>query len=46
MSRRKTMWAFVLLFLCHAAAGAQEKWPEQKANDWYKQQPWLVGRSS
>ena len=22
---------------------AQTRWPEQKANDWYAQQPWLVG---
>ena len=25
------------------AAPAQERWSEQKANDWYAQQPWLVG---
>src|ERR1700743_2478289 len=23
--------------------GAPDRWTAQKANDWYKQQPWLVG---
>lgn len=35
----------VVLLLCHAAVivQAQQKWSEQKANEWYKQQPFLVG---
>ncbi len=34
----------VLIFsLLATAAAAQTRWSEQKANDWYAQQPWLVG---
>ncbi|HEY0174223.1 MAG TPA: hypothetical protein VGB98_24620 [Pyrinomonadaceae bacterium] len=34
----------VILLLCHAAAAAQsQRWSEQKARDWYREQPWLVG---
>ena len=34
----------VLLLLCQATeALAQQRWPEQKANEWYTQQPFLVG---
>ncbi len=34
----------VTLCFCSPAAFAQTaRWPEQKANDWYAQQPWLVG---
>jgi hypothetical protein len=41
--RSAQVLAFILL-LCHVALAAQsEKWTEQKANDWYKRQPWLVG---
>jgi len=42
-------FAFVLAMalacaLCVDIAGAQtSRWSEQKANDWYAQQPWLVG---
>ena len=35
-----------LLLLPTLIAAAQQKdprWSEQKANDWYAQQPWLVG---
>ena len=32
----------VLLFL-NCAAFAQGRWPESKANTWYRHQPWLVG---
>jgi hypothetical protein len=32
------------LVLCSYAASAQTpRWTEQRANDWYAQQPWLVG---
>jgi len=41
---RKTVRVFVLLFLCHAPVAAQpQRWSEQKADEWYKRQPWLVG---
>jgi hypothetical protein len=34
----------VVLGFCASAAWAQTaRWPEQKANAWYRQQPWLVG---
>ena len=33
-----------MLLLCHVAVAAQgQRWSEQKAKDWYAQQPWLVG---
>ena len=36
---------FVLLFLLPIAGVAQQpqRWPAEKANAWYAQQPWLVG---
>jgi hypothetical protein len=41
--RRAARLIAVLLF-CHAAAAAQpQRWSEQKAHDWYRKQPWLVG---
>jgi hypothetical protein len=42
---RKTTQIFVvILLLCQVTLAAQSgKWSEQKANDWYKRQPWLVG---
>ena len=34
----------VVLSLCASSVWAQAvRWPEQKANAWYAQQPWLVG---
>ena len=34
----------VVLGLCASSVWAQTaRWPEQKANTWYAQQPWLVG---
>jgi hypothetical protein len=35
----------LVLVLAAAAplAAAEHRWSEQKANDWYQQQPWLVG---
>lgn len=36
--------SLLLILLFSVAVSAQPaKWSEQKANDWYKQQPWLVG---
>ena len=39
--RAAALWFIVLLPLTVLAQG--QKWSAQKANDWYKQQPWLVG---
>jgi len=37
-------YALLLGFvLCALSVSAQGRWTEQKANDWYKNQPWLVG---
>ena len=42
--RLVTPYCFLLLFLLPSATAAQnQRWSEQKANDWYAQQPWLVG---
>ena len=35
--------AVSLLAALAMPAQAQERWSEQKANDWYAQQPWMVG---
>jgi hypothetical protein len=41
---RSTARVFVLLLLWPAAVAAQpQRWSEQKADEWYKRQPWLVG---
>src|SRR5215472_4087694 len=32
-----------IALLITTAAAKTARWPEQKANDWYAQQPWLVG---
>ncbi|QMV19296.1 cellulase family glycosylhydrolase [Granulicella sp. 5B5] len=40
LSRR--LFASMCLFALTLTASAQ-RWSEQKANDWYAQQPWLVG---
>ena len=36
------VFALFVFFSC-AAWGQTSRWSEQKANDWYAQQPWLVG---
>ena len=41
--RRTAPIFVVILLLCHAAVAAPQKWSEQKANEWYQKQPWLVG---
>jgi Cellulase (glycosyl hydrolase family 5) len=33
----------IVLLLLSSASGQTARWPEQKANDWYAHQPWLVG---
>src|SRR5256885_11928190 len=47
MKRLKSVFmttALVATLFCANAAGEQTaRWPEQKANVWYAQQPWLVG---
>ena len=46
---KKLKFAFLIstvaaIFLCaNAAVSETPRWSEQKANDWYAQQPWLVG---
>ncbi|MFY0256352.1 1,4-beta-xylanase [Chitinophaga sp. 30R24] len=42
MKTPKILLFFVSLLLSTAAA-AQETWPVDKANDWYRQQPWMTG---
>ena len=43
-SMHRVVRLFVLLVLFPAALAAQpQRWSEQKAADWYKRQPWLVG---
>src|SRR5579884_3586780 len=32
-----------LLLIAASALAQSQKWPEEKANDWYARQPWLVG---
>ncbi len=34
---------FVFMILSIAASAQSGRWSEQKANDWYAKQPWLVG---
>jgi hypothetical protein len=33
----------IVLGLCSCAFSQSARWPESKANEWYAQQPWLVG---
>jgi Cellulase (glycosyl hydrolase family 5) len=37
------LWIAVLLLLGSAVAQPRPHWTEEKANDWYRQQPWPVG---
>src|SRR5215469_6758069 len=47
MKSRKSVFmklALTAVCFCTSIAWAQTmRWPEQKANDWYARQPWLVG---
>ena len=47
MKRAKFIFAalaFAAIALCASGVRGQDtRWPEQKANAWYAQQPWLVG---
>ena len=40
---KKLKLIFFLLIFTTTAAAQSPRWSEQKANDWYKTQPWLVG---
>ena len=44
MHRKKSLLAIAFLFFLLPALQAQTpRWTESQANDWYAQQPWLVG---
>ena len=45
MKTHKTLstLVLVLIFLICAASGQTARWSEQRANEWYARQPWLVG---
>jgi len=44
VNRTKLAFIPIALFLLSSASLAQNaRWSEQKANDWYARQPWLVG---
>jgi len=45
MQKPRFVFAVLLsaLALCAAAIAQNSRWTEQRANDWYAQQPWLVG---
>lgn len=44
MKNPKSIAAFLCLLIASSLASAQtSRWSEQKANDWYAPQPWLVG---
>ncbi len=46
MTTSHALILLVWLFVCGGAVWGAEpapRWPEQKANDWYAKQPWLIG---
>ena len=46
MNRTRSFFVLFFLMVCTLGGDAyaqDHRWSEQKANDWYKQQPWLVG---
>ncbi|HWZ12835.1 MAG TPA: hypothetical protein VNX22_06810 [Acidobacteriaceae bacterium] len=46
MTRTRSFFILFILLVCTLGGEAyaqDHRWSEQKANDWYKQQPWLVG---
>lgn len=43
MKRTQKFLVIFCLLLLNLAALAQNRWSEQRANDWYKKQPWLIG---
>src|SRR6476660_5659037 len=40
---KRTLTAFLLFTFSFATYAQSKAWSEKKANDWYKQQGWLVG---
>jgi hypothetical protein len=40
---KRLLIVFILLALNWTAFAQAQKWSEEKANDWYSHQPWLVG---
>lgn len=40
---KKNLPAFLFSLLAATCCFSQTRWSEQRANDWYAQQPWLVG---
>jgi hypothetical protein len=46
VNRTRSFFVLFILMVCTLGGDAyaqNHRWSEQKANDWYKQQPWLVG---
>ena len=43
MKLRPSFFLFVISLIALCSAAQTPRWSEQKANDWYAQQPWLVG---
>lgn len=45
MNRRTSLGtaAILLLLVCSVCPAATKRWTRDQANDWYKNQPWLVG---
>lgn len=43
MQRLLSIFSFVLIVITVSAQDSTLRWSEQKANDWYKNQPWLCG---
>ena len=44
-SVKRSNWVILILILALSSQGfaVASRWPEEKANAWYQQQPWLVG---
>ena len=43
MKLRLSFFSFILPFVALCSSAQTPRWSEQKANDWYAQQPWLAG---
>ena len=43
MKLRPSFLFFIIPIIALCSAAQTSRWSEQKANDWYAQQPWLVG---
>jgi len=40
---RLTAAVLIAVVSVSAASAQTARWPEQKANDWYAREPWLIG---